>query len=250
MRAPKRKAKTAARAWAETGRVPYPAGAGELKKLIHTTARLWRRHHLSYDQARYVAKEVRRRLEIERPGKRRRIVARLGQEEQKKFIAQAYKEKGTRGLMMKTLLQTGVRVSEFAGIKVEDVYLDECTILIRKAKGGKSRSVPILPELGQELRTYLNDRETGYLFETNRADRFSPRRIQQIVREIATKARIHKRVYPHLLRHTIATALLERGMTIEQIQKFLGHERIDTTQIYAESSPERIRAAYQQAMRA
>jgi integrase len=69
---------------------------------------------------------------------------------------------------MKTLFQTGARVSEFANIKAEDLYFDEQMLLIAKAKGGKSRYVPILPELTQELRTYLGDRTTGYLFETNR----------------------------------------------------------------------------------
>src|SRR6185295_9351457 len=73
--------------------------------------------------------------------------------------------------------------------------------LIAKAKGGKSRYVPLLPELAQELRTHLGQRTVGYLFETNRATRYSPRRIQYIVKETAEQAQITKRVYPHLLRN-------------------------------------------------
>src|SRR6267143_6196013 len=68
--------------------------------------------------------------------------------------------------------------------------------------------------------TYLGQRMVGYLFETNRATRYSPRRIQYIVKETAEQAEITKRVYPHLLRHSVATTLLERGMPIEQIQKY------------------------------
>jgi integrase/recombinase XerD len=77
---------------------------------------------------------------------------------------------------------------------------------------------------------------------------YSPRRIQQIIKETATDAQITKRVYPHLLRHSVATTLLERGMPIEQIQQFLGHSKLETTQIYAESSAEMIKASYQKAL--
>ena len=77
---------------------------------------------------------------------------------------------------------------------------------------------------------------------------YSPRRIQQIVKETAAEAKITKRVYPHLLRHSIATTLLERGMTLEQIQKLLGHSKLETTQIYAESTPEMIKESYQRAL--
>jgi integrase/recombinase XerD len=121
-------------------------------------------------------------------------------------------------------------------------------ILIRKAKGDKSRYVPILPELAQELQTHLSDRTTGYLFESNRNSQYSSRRIQQIVKETAQKAKIKKRVYPHLLRHSVATTLLERGMPIDQIQKFLGHSKLETTQLYAESPSEMIKQSYRKAL--
>ena len=55
-------------------------------------------------------------------------------------------------------------------------------------------------------------------------------------------------MYPHLLRHSVATTLLERGMALEQIQKFLGHSKLETTQIYAESTPEMIKEIYQKAL--
>jgi len=125
--------------------------------------------------------------------------------------------------LIKALFQTGARVSEFVNIRVEDFFLDEAMILIAKGKGGKSRYVPILPELAQELRTHLGNRTAGYLFETNRHLPYSPRRLQQIVKVTAEKAKIKKRVDPYLLRHSVATTLLERGMPIEQIQKFLAH---------------------------
>jgi len=219
-----------------------------LRSVINAKKKLWRQYHLTYDQTRYVAKEVRHALAVERPKSRKRAVARLSREEETRLITHAYRMKGERGLLIKTLFQTGARVSEFVNIKVEDVFFDEQMILIAKAKGGKSRYVPILPELAQELRTHLGQRTVGYLFETNRATRYSPRRIQQILKETAEQAQITKRVYPHLLRHSVATTLLERGMPIEQIQKFLGHSKLETTQLYAESSTEMIRESYQRAL--
>ena len=133
-------------------------------------------------------------------------------------------------------------------IKVENVFFEEQMILSAKAKGGKSRYVPLLPELAQELRTHVGQRIMEYLFETNRATCYSPRRIQYIVKETADQAEITKRVYPHLLRHSVATTLLARRMPIEQIQKFLGHSKLETTQLYAESSTEMMRESYQRAL--
>jgi len=196
----------------------------------------------------HVAKEVRHALAVERPKTRKRVVARLSRDEETRLITHAYRMQGERGLFIKTLFQTGARVSEFVNLKAEDVFFDEQMILIAKAKGGKSRYVPILPELAQELRTHLGQRTVGYLFETNRATRYSPRRIQQIIKETAEQAEITKRVYPHLLRHSVATTLLERGMPIEQMQKFLGHSKLETTQLYAESSTEMMRESFQRAL--
>jgi integrase/recombinase XerD len=75
-----------------------------------------------------------------------------------------------------------------------------------------------------------------------------PEFFQQIITETAADAQITIRVHLHLLRHSVATTLLERGMPIEQIQKFLGHSKLETTQIYAESSAEMIKESYQRAM--
>jgi integrase/recombinase XerD len=219
-----------------------------LKSVIAATQKLWRQHHLTYDQARYVAKEVRRALSLQQPQQRKRVVTRLSREEETRLISHAYRMKGERGLLIKTLFQAGARVSEFVNINAEDVFFDEPMVLIAKAKGGKSRCVPILSSLAQELSTHLGDRTTGYLFETNLNTQYSARRVQQIIKETAAEAKSTKRVYPHLLRHSVGTTLLECRMPLEQIQKFLGHAKLRTTQIYAESTPEMIRESYQRAL--
>jgi site-specific recombinase XerD len=114
-----------------------------LQSVINATKKLWRQYHLSYDQTRYVSKEVRRALVIERTKIRKRVIAQLAREEEERLIKHAYRMKGERGLLIKTLFQTGARVSEFVNIKAEDVFFEEQMILIAKAKGGKSRYVPI-----------------------------------------------------------------------------------------------------------
>jgi integrase/recombinase XerD len=219
-----------------------------LQTVITDTLTLWRRHHLTYDQTRYVAQEVRRALAIARPPTRHRMIARLSRAEEARLIGQAYRLPGVRGLLIKTLFQTGARVSEFVYLQVADVYFDEQMLRITHAKGGKHRYVPLLPDLTHALRTSLRDRTTGPLFPTTRHTQYSPRRIQQLVQETAALAGITKRVHPHLLRHSVATTLLERGMPLEQIQKFLGHAKLETTQICAESTTAMIKESYQKAL--
>jgi len=215
------------------------ASAHSLDAVVQQTFRLWRKHHLGYDQTKYVVERVRRWLALAPPRMRPRTVARLEQSEVERLIQATYRSQSKYGLMIKTLFQTGARVSEFVHIRVEDLLLDgdPPQIHLTHAKRGADRYVPILPTLADELRTHLQGRQTGALFESNRQTRYSTRTLQAIVTACARTAGIKKRVYPHLLRHSVATILLDSGLVpIDQVQKFLGHLQLSTTQIYAETS--------------
>ncbi len=96
--------------------------AKELKELINATVKLWRKSHLTYDQAGYVGKEIRRQLKIKRAAVRQTVVHRLSRDEEQKLIRQAYRETSTHGLLLKTLFLTGARVSEFVALKVGDQF--------------------------------------------------------------------------------------------------------------------------------
>lgn len=221
----------------------------ELEAVIRETARLWRKAHLDYDGSKYVVERVRRMLDLAPPPARRRVVERLSPEEVERLLEAAYRlnpKKPVYGLMLKTLFYTGCRVSEFALLRAQDVHLDGEAphLYVHKAKKDSVRYIPILPALAQELRVYLAGRTRGYLFESNRHDRYSPRAIQKLIHAAAKEAGIEKRVYPHLLRHSVAQILLDRGMPLEQLQKFLGHKDLRTTQIYAESSLEQVGESY------
>jgi integrase/recombinase XerD len=136
-------------------------------------------------------------------------------------IPSAYRDRSAYGVMIKTLFLTGARVDEFVHIRVEDLHLDDelPQIHLRHAKRQACRYVPVLPALAQELRTHLKGRRQGYLFESNRHTRYSARTVQAMVKRCAQQAGITKRVYPHLLRHSIATILLDSGLVpIHQVR--------------------------------
>jgi integrase/recombinase XerD len=212
--------------------------ANSLGEVARQTARLWRKHHLTYDQTKHVVEQTRRELGLEAPRERRRTVERLDRDEIERLIEASYSNSSRQGFMVKMLFYTGTRVSEFVQIRVEDLHLalDPPQIYIAHAKGGSDGYVPILPALAQELRTHLDGRRSGYLFESNRSDKYTTRYVQQLVKKAAQRAGIGKNVTPHRLRASVATILLDAGMPLDQVQKFLRHKRITTTQIYAETS--------------
>jgi integrase/recombinase XerD len=215
------------------------ASTHALNEVVQQAFRLWPKQHLGYDQITYVVELVHRRLALEPPRTRNRTVARLEPSEIERLLQTTYRHQSTYGLMLKTLFQTGTRVDACVHIRVEDLLLDgdPSQMHIIHAKRGADRYVPILPVLADELRTHLQGRHTGFMFERNRPTHYSTRTVQSIVTNCARTAGITNRVYPHLLRHSIATILLDSGLLpIDQVQKFLGHLHLSTTQIYAETS--------------
>lgn len=229
---------------------PAQEPGGKVRRAGAAIARICR--GMSYDEVNQATRDARRRLGLARPKTRRRVVARLTRPELDQLLEHAYgrRRHSPEGLMLKTLFLSGCRVSEFVNLDVEDFSYDDKTLRVRRGKGDKDRIVPILPALADELagHTGRGGRVHGPLFITREWKRFSQRRVQQIVKELAAGAGIAKRVYPHLMRHTVAQLLLEGGMPLEQVQRFLGHASITTTQIYAESTPVMIRDAYRKAL--
>ncbi len=137
-------------------------------------------------------------------------------------------------LILHLLYSTGIRLGEMLKIKVEDINLENNTIMI-KGKGGKTRTVVILDKLigngtSELLQEWINSKEQDdFLFKD-----LSPRAVQMAVKLYAQKAGIKKHVTPHKLRHSFATRLISEGVRTEAVQKLLGHESITTTQIYAQ----------------
>lgn len=205
--------------------------------LIKSIARELRKSHIDYDTSKYIFKEARKLAEISPPRSRTTgTVKRMSRKEISEFLEAAYQQSAYTGLMMQTLYESAARVNEFVNIRPTDLY-EEGRLIIQQGKGNKRREVLVPDHLVRSLLIHLNGRKQGYLFETNRHSRYSSRRIQQIVDQVAEAAGIvHLKVKPHMLRHTRATLWIEDGLPKDFVQYQLGHSKPETTQQYTETA--------------
>ncbi len=153
-------------------------------------------------------------------------------------------------LIVLLLYGAGLRVSELCNLKKSDVDLDRGIITVRGGKGAKDRVVPISLTLAKEIKTYLKEREddSEYLLvevRRNTKDKLSPKTVWYLLNRYGQKAGV--RVTPHMLRHSFATHMLERGVDIRAIQELLGHSNLSTTQIYTKVTVEHLKKAQEKA---
>lgn len=139
-------------------------------------------------------------------------------------------------IIIKLIYGTGLRVSEIVNLKGCDTDLNEGLIKVCLGKGRKDRFVKIPDSILKDLEVLNDLSNSEYLFESQRGGKLTISTVQKILSNNAKKANIKKRVYPHLLRHSFATHLLEQGTDLRVIQKLLGHSSIKTTQIYTQIS--------------
>ena len=136
----------------------------EIQRDARRIAKILRDGGYSYRQSKYLIKLAREDVGLSPSKSKGGSVDRLTAEEQDAFVDAAYERSGKRGLMMRLLLETGCRVGAFVTMRAEDIAFRELEIRIPEAKGGKARDVPILSSLARELRLYLGERRTGYVF--------------------------------------------------------------------------------------
>jgi integrase/recombinase XerD len=132
-----------------------------------------------------------------------------------------------------------------------DVDLHACHLRITQGKGHKDRYVLFPTSFRGELAQYVErQREQGatYLFESNRRQPYSTRRLRQIVKQYAQVAGIEKRVYPHLLRHQVITYLTKRGIISPKLQILSGHAAERSLAIYRELALSDVVEEYEAAM--
>ena len=159
---------------------------------------------------------------------------------------------GRRDLaILELFYASGLRLSEICSARLE--FLDTVEHFIRvTGKGMKTRLVPVGQRAEEAIEDYLrNERPTlvkkrtgSEIFLSVRGTRLSPDRVRQVVKERAALAGIDQNVYPHLLRHSFATHLLEGGADLRVIQELLGHADISTTQIYTHVDGSRLKAIH------
>ena len=141
--------------------------------------------------------------------------------------------------MVDFLYSSACRVSEFCALNITDVNLTDHTIHIERGKGGKGRTTFLNPEAEISLRAYLASRNDNSpaLFVGCRSphNRLAVKAVQNEIQKIVLRSNITVHVTPHIFRHTAASLALQRGMPLEQVQRFLGHSRIQTTLRYAKT---------------
>lgn len=174
----------------------------------------------------------------------------LTKEDVKKLIKAVPPTRKRDRLIILLLYGTGLRASEVCNLKIEDVDFKRGILIVKGGKGAKDRVVPIPDFLLREIEDYLKTREDGseYLFvevRREKKDKISPKTVWYLLKKYGEKAGI--RVTPHMLRHSFATHMLEKGVDIRVIQEILGHSNLSTTQIYTKVTVEHLKRAQEKA---
>ncbi len=178
---------------------------------------------------------------IKRPKREKKIPSVLSKEEVNLLINSIDTKKSR--LMVSLMYACGMRVSELINLKISDLNFNEKIGHIRQAKGRKDRIFNIPEFLFEDLKKHAEmqkERNEEYLF-TGPKGKLSERNIQKIVSSAARRAGINKHVSCHTLRHSFATHLLEKGVSIRVIQSLLGHSSISTTELYTHISTSQLK---------
>ena len=159
---------------------------------------------------------------------------------------------GRRDLaILELFYSSGLRLAEVCSIRLETLDLDDGFLRVT-GKGNKTRIVPVGGRANKALEDYLQNersnliksRSSSEIFLSVRGGPLSPDRVRQIVKQRAAQAGLSRKIYPHLLRHSFATHLLQNGADLRVIQELLGHADISTTQIYTHVDEQRLRKVH------
>ena len=143
--------------------------------------------------------------------------------------------------MLSVYYGCGLRRNEAVSLNIDDILLEKNKLIVRKGKGYKERIVPITEKIKADLENYINYARVDLIernpqekafFVGSRGNRISGNMLYERLKQLREKAGIIKEIGLHTLRHSIATHLLQDGMDIEFVSKFLGHSSLESTQIY------------------
>jgi integrase/recombinase XerC len=158
-----------------------------------------------------------------------------------------YEGKRNRLLIM-LFYSTGIRLSELIGLKQADIDFYKQTIKVL-GKRNKERIIPITRELSAEIAAFIElkqseSRDVDYLLLTQRGEKLYPKLVYNIVKRYLSEVTSIEKRSPHVLRHTFATHLLNKGADLNAIKELLGHASLAATQVYTHNSIERLKSIY------
>ncbi|MGR3812330.1 tyrosine-type recombinase/integrase [Jiulongibacter sp. NS-SX5] len=154
-------------------------------------------------------------------------------------------------MVLEMLYGTGIRLAELLTLEINDIDLFGSKITVT-GKRNKQRVIPIGASLRQQITSYLSKRqevaepEIQSFILTNKGQKAYPVMIQRLVKKYLSKVSTRKKKSPHVLRHTFATHLLNKGADLNAIKELLGHSSLSSTQIYTHSSIEQLKAIHSQ----
>ena len=153
--------------------------------------------------------------------------------------------------ILETLYATGMRVSEAVNLRADNVNLD-IGFLRCIGKGNKERVIPLGKKAINSIQRYLKisrphflkKKESEFLFLNRFGKKISRQSLWKIIKRYGREARLKKAIKPHMLRHSFATHLLERGADLRSVQEMLGHSNISTTQVYTHINKDRLKTIH------
>lgn len=222
-------------------RTPPSKKAKEIAKILKS-------EFPNYFYLKDVFKFLRKELEIKVEKKSKKLPYVPNEEELKKFYNSVWNSKNFKDmLIIKTLLYTGIRVSELTNIKLEDVDFDKCQIKVIEGKGKKDRIVPFPSQFKEILMGHMqtNKQKNGiYLFESSWHKKYTTRGIQKMFKKYVKEANIMGNLTPHKMRHYLFRWLKTQGIDDALIQPYSGHETRQSLEIYSRLSIHEAQAAY------
>jgi integrase/recombinase XerC len=155
--------------------------------------------------------------------------------------------------IIEMLYLTGMRRAELIGLRNTDVDLAEGSVKVT-GKRNKQRIIPIVKSFSDSLRAYIDLRDAGtepadgeWFFVTDKGNKLYDKYVYNIVKRYLTMVTTIEKRSPHILRHTFATHMLNRGADLNSIKEFLGHANLSATQIYTHNTFEKLKIIYKQA---
>jgi integrase/recombinase XerC len=155
-------------------------------------------------------------------------------------------------LVLELLYGTGIRLSELINLKISDIRMDEEVIKVL-GKRNKERIIPLPSELTTLLKLYIDSHEqkgllkNDYIILTDRGKKAYPMFIYRLVNKYLTDFTTSDKKSPHVLRHTFATHLLNKGADLNAVKDLLGHSSLAATQVYTHNTIEKLKKVFKQA---